>query len=290
MKTKILSKLVLMGFTAVMIAGCGGASEKTNSTSSPKSVNTESVKVEEDLAGPCNVCEDIDHTISVPVAKGMIEAFHNTFINVENNRINNMGGIIDLTNWRLTPSGASGFRPLKMHYGLDKSRNLILTVETVNTNCNEGFYQGSSGFQSAKLLTSNSHFNPIKRGLVNSGDIDAFFATELKISASVYEIYRKDAEKLRTDFDKEFSKEYLCESMYFNPANSIEQINVHTNTMKFAYFFGYDNSDPKAEHKIRVILVGIDSTEGHLVLTDAAGNSLMRDYSRPYPIAKATSH
>ena len=48
------------------------------------------------------------------------------------------------------------------------------------------------------------------------------------------------------------------------------------------YFFGYDEK-PTTFYKIRVILVGLDNA-GRLKLTDGLGNSLMRDYSRPYTL------
>jgi hypothetical protein len=283
MKTKLLSKLMLMGFAVGMIAGCGGGSDKKN-LPSKNDQNTAIAPDSVSLVDPCNLCEDAEHIVSVNQAKIMIEEFHRRFIDVPNNRLNNIGGIIDLTNWRLEPSGAAGFRPLKMHYGLDKSRNLILTVETVNTNCYDNNYQGSSGFQSAKLLTTNSHFNPIKRGPLTREALDLFLSNELTISASFYEIERKDAEEFHKLFDDEFHSHYACPSMYFFPANSIDQISSVTNNKEFAYFFGYDNSDPDAEHKLRVILVGINA--GRLVMTDGQ-NSLMRDYSRPHPIAKS---
>jgi hypothetical protein len=284
MKTKILSKLMLISITMVMIVGCGKSSKKKNSTPKTDDISSSSNGKGAKSLDPCNFCDETNHYIEIEEAKIMIEEFHRTFINVPANRINNMGGIIDLTRWKLDPSGAPGFRPLKMHFGLDKSRNLILTVEMANTYCYQNYYQGSAGFQSAKLLTTNSHFNPIKRGPINRTDLDNFLDNELTINASFFEIDRKDAEEFNRKFDTEFKSHYECESMYFFPENSIDNINSETgNNNKFAYFFGYDNSDPQAKHKLRVILVGIDDSINKLKLIDAEGSSLMRDYSRPYP-------
>jgi hypothetical protein len=59
----------------------------------------------------------------------------------------------------------------------------------------------------------------------------------------------------------------------------------YEDTMQMAKIL-IDNT-PNVECKLRVILVGIDNTTGRLKLMDGS-NSLMRDYSRPYPFVKST--
>lgn len=252
---------MLVGFTAVMMVGCGGGSNK--------------------LITACNNCSTDNHTILTNDAATMIAAFHNKFIST--GIVANSGGAIDLRDWN-DGFVISGFTPLKMHYGFDTTnRTLLLTVEQNNAKCSNGVYRGEEGIESDELLTTSSHVGPISRNpAITPQEVSSFLGLPFTKLVSVARISNSIATTLNYNCNSVFNGDYNCPDIHFYPKGSINEIFSATKNKNIVYFFGYDET-PTTFYKIRVILVGLDNA-GRLKLTDGLGNSLMRDYSRPYPL------
>jgi hypothetical protein len=241
------------------------------------------------VSSDCDSCQDIDHRIEVSDAVSMITDFHNIF-NLDrdgqnSNRISNLGGVIDLRTWN--PSSVIfGFTPLKMHYGYTPiNKQLTLTIENDNDKCYRDKYTGKEGIESATLLTNTNTIPALPNQVVTPEEVynylqnNTFQQNPLPVS-----ITNLDARTLLRDFTCNFGSDYLCPDIHFYPRTSTNEISSENNFHHFAYFFGYNSAG--GNHKIRVILVGVNENN-RLMLVDSENNSLMRDYSRPYPVASS---
>jgi hypothetical protein len=295
MKTKILSKLMLMGFTAVMMVGCD--TKKGSSTEGADATKTDAAETRDAAApqppDPCIVCDEKeDHRIKRSEFEDLIINFDKEF--VSKGIFRNHGGVIVMENNSGNKSLAylKSYATLKLHLGIEgtgSSKRLLVTYEPESASCIDDKYQGTLGINSNLKFLSSYAVNDIIIPKINKDmfpiDIESHFfkSNTFKITNDTRkEITKAATIKLWESF-KTFDKDrniYFCEDIMFNINKTLDEITSVSQRNAFQYYFGYDET--KTLHKIRLILVGIDK-EDKVVMFDATGDYLFRETSRPRP-------
>jgi hypothetical protein len=306
MKTKILSKLMLVCFTAFMVVNLKSYAQieknykdgKTNARNNNTSSNA--------IAPICDVCSPKDsHVIEIDKALRLIADFHNVVI-TRNSKIHNAGGYFT----EVVPAGMVqqnsllNFRTFKIHWAVENIENnltrLFIMVDPSNRNCLEsGSYDGTSGLESTQMMAT-----------YHQNDIPIFTSrgNELSTTKILFELKEKmrnidpslnhfrnirnvsqspqsptEAQNLLNAFknDPDVEQFYNCDDLVFEKAFSLDQISRFPDGQKsFFYFFGYDRE--MTNHPLRLILAGYDA-QNKIVFYDGTGISLLRQNSRPRP-------
>ncbi len=310
MKTKILSKLMLVCFTAVMIAGFSGkllAQTKQNSSESTKTSNVNTSK-QILKASDCRVCDKSDiHLITLESAINMIKDFHNKIL--KDGNITNSGGYFSTIE---NPNPPNDYKPLtlyntfKLHWAVEDSLNtggkqrLFITFEPSEQYCdNNNRYSGIQGLEGNYLQTTFA-INDISPFTDISNEVThQMIYNRLGQIFSINNTYnyKRIVEKQSNDptartaisFLNAFKTHrdlyglYQCDDLVFNKLLSIDQIEAVTKNTSFFYFFGYD--EEQTYHRLRLIIAGFENSNNGIKirLFDAGGISLLRESSRPRP-------
>lgn len=303
MKTKLLSKIMLVALIAVMIAGLFNKLSAQN-----KSIQTEtkSNKIGTKVLIPeCDVCSPKDdHIIEVEKALRLIADFHNVIV-TKNSRINNSGGYFT----EIVPTGFTqeksllSFPTFKIHWAVENIENsltrLFIMVDPSNRVCSDlNVYSGIAGLECENMMSTYSQ-----------NDIPLFTTrgTKLTTTKILFELQENrrridpnfnhfrnirnvslppastEAQNLLNAFktDSDVKQFYYCDDLVFEKALSLDQISRYPDGQKsFFYLFGYDKE--MTNHPLRLILAGYDS-QNRIIFYDATGISLLRQNSRPRP-------
>jgi len=307
MKTKILSKIMMIGFTTMMFEGFINKSFAQNHTNdkSVKSVTSNNNTTSKAMAPECNVCSPKDdHVIDIEKALRLIADFHNVVITT-NSKINNAGGYFT----EVIPTGIKQKNSLltyptfKIHWAVENIQNdltrLFIMVDPADRVCRDNDqYSGTSGLESDEMM-----------GTFAQNDIPLFATRGTKLTSTKilfelqenrrridpsYNHFRNirntnpqpgqtEAQILLSTFQNnpDVMHFYNCEDLVFEKALSIDQVSHYPNGQKsFFYLFGYDKE--MSYHPLRLILAGYDA-QNRIVFYDVTGTSLLRQNSRPRP-------
>ena len=272
MKTKLLSKLMLVAFTMVMIVGCGS---KLMAQGQPNN---------------CMVCADKDtYKITPDSVLFLIRNFHNEFIN--KGIFSNAGGYISFNPAAIksTEKALSSYYTLKFHWGyeeIDTYKRLFVTMEQKNplSKCEGGLYKGTYGIESANLFTSwkENDVQPfgLVPGLISTVEVlKGLLDPQINTKDIENIISQAQAVTYHSAFDTPFHGEYECKDIVFNNTKTGAVIQAASDKNGFIYFFGYDPRH--AIHKIRLILAGLD--KDNKIVFFSADDFMFRENSRPRP-------
>lgn len=296
MKTKLLSKLMMVALMAVIV-GCGGSNKENSgegaahdSTKSdsiePTTVQPSAVRAEDD----CNVCDDKEtHRIDFDSIAELIQNFDNAFIKTE--LIANAGGVINLDVTQLNKIDDS-YKTVKFHWGFDSSqKRLSLTCEASNKPCSLNVYSGKPSVEDALLFgTHSANDFKLKSSYSNNltkTQIITHFITDVAykvVDPSCKIIKDEEAKRLLGDFNtNQIRTDYYptCDDIVFNKKYTIDEISAVSKTNIFRYYFGLDLGE-HIKRKLRVILVGM-TDKNKLVVYDLNDNLMIRETSRPRP-------
>lgn len=297
MKTKFLSKLMLVACTMVMIVGCDRKTKSptdTDVTNKPGSVDTIAAAAAEQEENDCLVCNDKDdHKILLDSVIYLIQTFDSAFI--DKGIISNAGGVIDFESANnLTPKITRTYPTFKFHWGLEKIgtyNRLSVTCQTTGKNCVDNKYQGNSGIEGKYLfgthkendftLRTSANKKLTKREILNHLISNSPFPPQI-IGENIIDSI--DADKLLTAFSRPLmplSKSYPCKDIVFNVDSTLYKIEATSKRYTLRYYFGYD-ARKDISHNLRLILIGIDDDD-KLTIFDASDKLLIRETSRPRP-------
>jgi hypothetical protein len=295
MKTKLLSKLMLVCFTAVMMVGCGGKKSESETPANGVTLeNTKTVVAAKFVENDCLVCNDKDdHKISLDSVIYLIQTFDSAFI--DKGIISNAGGVIDFESGNnLTPKIVKTYPTFKLHWGFEKIgtyNRLSVTCQLKGEDCVNNVYQGKSGIEGKTLFGTHKDNDFTLRTNANKkltkGEIITHLNSTISFPPQIIGeniIDSIEADKLLIGFFRplnQLSKTYPCKDIVFNVDSTLYEIEATSKRYTLRYYFGYD-ARKDITHKLRLILIGIDH-DNKLRIFDASDKLLIRETSRPRP-------
>ncbi|HNR18626.1 MAG TPA: hypothetical protein PKN75_01100 [Bacteroidia bacterium] len=230
----------------------------------------------------CDYCEqDENHYLDFDRAAYLIKAFHDK--DTLSNLISNAGGEFHFDDTKAFSE--NDYLAVKFFH-MYSPGNKILRVAYEYDNCKQdedGVWHANPDIQHEKLtchlvkdtigrIKDYSSVQKVKEALIDYKNEDAS-SWENCDSSDV----RRGSDAFKASDLRYF---YKCQSVYYNDRKSLGEI-VDQFTNGFRYYFGYDST--LTEHRLRLILIGVDSKTGHNVIFNLIFQSRIRETSRPKP-------
>jgi hypothetical protein len=302
MKTKLLSKLIVMACMAVMIAGCGDGKKTegeidAGQTPIDSTMKSENSNEQAFLASDCEVCNKNDtYQILKSDAAKLISAFHNIVL-TKNSKINNAGGYFTFDSKPTSDKSSKkkslmDYTSFKFHWAVEDTINdlqrLFISYEANDRKCDDSnVYSGNSGIEGPELYSTFPE-NDILPFLPKGDNLTEKMAETMienhivRIAKSYKrEVAKSTAMSLLASFrsHNDVNTFYKCDDIVFDKIKTFYPIALKSGKESFVYFFGLDTT--QIHHRLRLIIAGFDNNN-KIIFFDGT-KTLLRENSRPRP-------